>query len=134
MGYVAHRWQAIEYLDDVHISCARVNIYQGGFKNERDSATGFYSDVWKWRGRVDPHDEQVKAKTGSWKRRIDIGGNPQVVFTPADFGIITTEAELESFLDGQLDKLKDVMLEDDDKESLTFGQRIKMKIKPGQEK
>lgn len=137
MGHIAHEWLAINR-DDGWITFAHVNIRYGGFKDvldERDGSPtkGQMVSVWRWRGRVDPDDDAVKART-TWKKRIDVGGHPQVEFTAKDFGAIRTQAELETFLDGELDKLKGVILADDDKDSLTFEQPRSMKIKPGQEK
>lgn len=85
--------------DDVHISEAAIRFYEGDIttKDELDFDTRSYVPIRRYR-RVLRLTAQDMSYLGNKPIRKELSGHDAIIFTPADFGVISTEAELDAFI------------------------------------
>lgn len=93
--------------DDVHISEAAIRFYEGDIttENEKDSLTGIIKPVARYRRSSRLQKEQL-SHLGGKETKKEESGNDAVIYTPKDFGVISTDDELRSFLNRELKKDK----------------------------
>lgn len=92
--------------DDVHISECAVRFYEGEVTTEDEIVNGELVPVTRYRRtkKLNPKKDIKHTKTKKMKK--DSKGKNCVVYTTDDFGVISTDDELRTFLNGELSKDK----------------------------
>lgn len=97
--YTDYKIWYIKRDDNVHISEAGVRFFEG--RIERKTVKGVQTDVYI-RERKIPFEEL--SYLDSNKFRMETTGVKSVVYTPAEFGVITTDNQLRLYLNNQIAK------------------------------
>lgn len=107
MKKTSYKFWYIKRDDDVHISEATIRFYEGDITtvNVMDLQTKIASPVTAYR-----REKRLQAADLDHlgKRKIikELCGDDCAVYTPKDFGVISTEAELAAFVNRELKKDK----------------------------
>lgn len=93
--------------DDVHITECAVRFYEGDTleQDEVDPITGITSKVTRYRKTKRLNDSDLSHFTGR-ETKLETNGEQTFIFTEADFGVISTDAELYAYLDTEIVKDK----------------------------
>lgn len=99
-------WYILRY-DDIHISEAAVRFYEGEIttEDEKESLTGTIKPVTRYRRFLRLQERDLN-HLGNKRYRKEANGNDAVIYTPNDFGRISTDEELRSFLNKEIKKDK----------------------------
>lgn len=102
-----YKFWCIHREDDVHIDWACIRFYEGEYQNvkRKDLRSGVEYDSNEY-VRTKKLQKVDLSDLGDIKIKKDSRGNDTVLYTSEDFGVISTEDELRTFLNEQLDKVK----------------------------
>lgn len=100
MKYKDYKFWCIHREDDVHIDWATIRFYEGEYQKKMKDDVEV--DVYVRTKKLEKTD---LSDLGDVKIKKDSRGNDTVLYTTADFGIISTDEELREFLNKQLAKI-----------------------------
>jgi len=121
MAYCDYKWWCVNRDDGGYITWVRVRFHVGEYQEKEDPESKEKYQAYVRTARVDAKSVQVAAVAPTWKQSLDDAGNPYVEFTAKDFGKIKTDAELRTFCNSQLDKLKSLYTVIDEQKVVSLG-------------